>query len=190
MTESSWTLQKKRAPPCQYRDIKYQPGDARPREQEENKVTQYKEILRNLRRRGISYSLNFIFGWDTETENVFDSTLAFLREEKVPVAYFNILVPHKGTPVYDRLAAENRIIDMENMDRWPGIHCCIKPKHCSPERLEEHVKRINKKFYTLSSMLARLPLPVTQASIASWIVDLSERRIYRARSGMEDFDSY
>lgn len=155
-----------------------------------NKVKQYKEILNNLRKRGISYSLNFVFGWDTEKEDVFDSTLAFLMEEKVPVAYFNILAPLKGTPIYDRMVAENRIIDIDHVDRWPGIHCYIKPSYCSPEGLEEHVKRIYKKFYTISSMLARLPLPVTRANIASWFINLSERKMSRAEAGIQDFDSY
>ena len=36
-----------------------------------NKVHQYKEILRNLQKRGISYSLNFIFGLDTEKKEAF-----------------------------------------------------------------------------------------------------------------------
>ena len=55
-------------------------------------------MLANLRRRGISYSLNFIFGWDGETESAFPATLKFLQHHKVPAAYFNILTPVKGTP--------------------------------------------------------------------------------------------
>ena len=58
-----------------------------------NRVKQYEEILRNLNRRGISYSLNFVFGSDTEDEDVFDTTLRFLDEQKAETAYFNILVP-------------------------------------------------------------------------------------------------
>jgi radical SAM superfamily enzyme YgiQ (UPF0313 family) len=82
-----------------------------------NQVKDYKRILHNLRKRGISYSLNFIFGWDTEKESVFESTLVFLKEEKVPIAYFNILTPHKGTPLYERMKAENGIIDLDHICR-------------------------------------------------------------------------
>jgi radical SAM superfamily enzyme YgiQ (UPF0313 family) len=45
-----------------------------------NKVEKYSEMLANLRRRGISYSLNFIFGWDTEQQGVFEHTLEFLHD--------------------------------------------------------------------------------------------------------------
>ena len=155
-----------------------------------NKVREYEEILTNLRKRGISYSLNFIFGWDREKKDIFRSTLAFLRRNKVPVAYFNILTPHKGTPLYDRMKAENRIIDMQHIGRWPGIICYIQPKDYSPEELEEKVKKMYLDFYRYSSMLARLPLPFTKASIASWVVNLSQRKVSRPGDAKENFDDY
>ena len=155
-----------------------------------NKVQQYEEILTNLRKRGISYSLNFIFGWDTEKRDVFRSTMDFLQRNKVPVAYFNILTPHKGTPLYDRMKAENRIIDIHHIGRWPGILCCIKPKCDSPGELEEKVKKMYADFYRYSSMLARLPLPFTKANIASWVVNFSQRKVSHGGNAMENFDDY
>lgn len=155
-----------------------------------NQVKEYKNILQNLRKRGISYSFNFIFGWDTEKEDVFASTLAFLKKEKVPVAYFNILTPHKGTPLYERMKAENRIIDIDHIGRWPGLKCYIRPTYCSPEEMEERVKTIQREFYSYASMFARLPFPVTKANIASWVVNLSERKVSRSCGAAEDFDSY
>ncbi|MGA2226205.1 MAG: radical SAM protein, partial [Syntrophobacteraceae bacterium] len=37
-----------------------------------NRVRHYEEIVKNLRKRGISYSFNFVFGYDTEHESIFD----------------------------------------------------------------------------------------------------------------------
>jgi tRNA A37 methylthiotransferase MiaB len=88
-----------------------------------NKTSKYGEMLANLRQRGISYSLNFIFGWDGENEGTFQSTLKFLYEHKVPAAHFNILTPVKGTPLYDRLQGEGRILNHQEIDRWPGQYC-------------------------------------------------------------------
>ena len=155
-----------------------------------NKVKQYKEILQNLRKRDISYSLNFIFGWDTEKDGIFDATLTFLHNEKVPAAYFNILTPHKGTPLYDRMVAEDRVIDIEGIGRWPGIHCHIKPSYCSAEDMEMRVRTMYRKFYSLSSMLYRLPLPIRQTGIASWMVNVEQRRISRPNNEAENFDNY
>ena len=154
-----------------------------------NRAGEYEQILKGLRKRGISYSLNFIFGWDTETEDVFDTTLAFLKKNKVPAAYFNILTPDKGTMLYDRMKEERRITDIDAMGRWPGDKCYIKPKNFSAETLEKRVREMHKSFYSYSSMLARLPLPVTKANIASWVVNFEERSVLRAGS-MESFDAY
>jgi radical SAM superfamily enzyme YgiQ (UPF0313 family) len=154
-----------------------------------NKVGEYRQILDGLRRRGISYSLNFIFGWDTETEDVFENTLRFLKDQKVPAAYFNILTPDKGTRLYDSMKEEGRITDLDNMGRWPGDKCFIKPKNFTPATLEKRVRELNRKFYSYPSMLARLPFPVTMANIASWIVNFSQRKVLREDS-MESFDGY
>ena len=155
-----------------------------------NKATQHEEILANLRKRGISYSLNFIFGWDTEKEDIFASTMAFLKKESAPAAYFNILTPHKGTPLYERMLAEGRIIDIDDIGRWPGIHCHIKPRYCTAAELEARVKAMYREFYSYPSMLARLPLPVKQADIASWIVNLEQRKISMEGDKAENFDRY
>lgn len=154
-----------------------------------NKVEEYEQILEGLNKRRISYSLNFILGWDTETPRVFDSTLAFLRTHKVSAAYFNILTPDKGTPLYERMKQQGRILDIDNMGRWPGDKCYIKPLHFSAEELEKGVRDLYAKFYTYRSMVSRLPLPLTTAGIASWVVNVSQRSVLRS-DDMESFDSY
>lgn len=155
-----------------------------------NKTHKYAEMLANLRRRGISYSLNFIFGWDGERENAFDATLQFLHHHKVPVAYFNILTPVKGTPLYDRMQSEGRIINGQEVDRWPGQICYIRPPHGTPALLESSVRRLYRDFYSMPSMISRLPMPLTQANIASWVINFSQRRMARTENLNNNFDGY
>ena len=153
-----------------------------------NNIGYYKEIINNLRKRRISYSFNLVFGYDTERENTCDLTLAFLRENKVPAVYFNILTPHIGTPLYDRMRSEGRLIDPDDIGRWPGLICYFRPKHCTPGELEEKVKRMYRTFYSLKSMVGRLGLPTSMADFASWTINLSQRRMFHSDS--ENFDNY
>jgi radical SAM superfamily enzyme YgiQ (UPF0313 family) len=157
-----------------------------------NKVDRYSEMLENLRKRGISYSLNFIFGWDTETHGVFESTLDFLHKEKVPVAYFNILCPEKGTMFYEKMKKDDRILRLEDIGRFPGEFCHLKPKNFSAEEIEKNVQDMYVKFYSWKSMLKRLPAPVTQANIASWVVNISQRRLTQRSQGdnNNNFDAF
>ena len=55
----------------------------------------------DLTKRDISYSLNLVFGSDADDETVFESTLQLPHEYKAQTAYFNILVPLRGTALYD-----------------------------------------------------------------------------------------
>lgn len=154
-----------------------------------NKVSEYEKILAGLRKRGISYSLNFIFGWDTESEKVFSSTLEFLMKHKVPAAYFNILTPDKGTVLYDRMKAEDRLIKIDDMGRWPGDKCYIKPRNFTPDGLEGGIRKMYQDFYRYRSMLQRLPLPITMGNIASWVINFSQRKVGQEDS-METFDDF
>ncbi|HVM61309.1 MAG TPA: radical SAM protein [Verrucomicrobiae bacterium] len=156
----------------------------------QNKADRYAEMFANLRRRGISYSLNFIFGWDHEGPDVYGTTLKFLQEHKVPVAYFNILTPQKGTALFDRLQSEGRILNADDIERWPGQNCHVRVPYCTPTEMEHNIQHMYREFYSTRSMLSRLPPPITRANIALWSVNLSERRMARAAQGHNDFDQF
>jgi radical SAM superfamily enzyme YgiQ (UPF0313 family) len=156
----------------------------------QNKTERYHTVLSDLRRRGISFSLNFIFGWDTETREVFPNTLRFLEEEKVPVAYFNLLTPDRGTSFYDRMRQQDRIIDEPEIGRWPGQPCHIKPLYCTPRELQEDVWGIHRRFYSFPSMVRRLPLPINTSAIASWVLNFSQCRVSTTSNKEHNFTSY
>jgi hypothetical protein len=156
----------------------------------QNKTDRYHAVLSDLRHRGISFSLNFIFGWDTETRGVFPDTLQFLEEEKVPVAYFNLLTPDKGTSFYDRMRNQDRIIEESEIGRWPGQPCHIKPLYCTPMELQENVHGIHRNFYSFPSMVRRLPLPLNTSAIASWVLNFSQRRMAAHVDEEHNFTAY
>ena len=146
------------------------------------------EVIRILHALGVSYSLNLIFGWDTEQREDFYRTLRFLQGKKVHAAFFNSFAPHKGTRIYDRFLAQGRIPDAENMNRWPGIHAKIHPKNFTAEELETGIRMMYQKFYAWPSILRRLPLPLTAAALASWSVNISQRNIAFGKG--TNFDNY
>jgi radical SAM superfamily enzyme YgiQ (UPF0313 family) len=155
-----------------------------------NRVKQYEEVLRNLTVRGISYSLNFVFGSDTEEEDVFDTTLRFLSEQKAETAYFNILVPLRGTALHERFKAEGRLLDEENMERWPELSCHFRPLRYGPEELVRRVARIRRDFYTFGSAVRRLPIPYTQSHFAAWNLHFLQKKVANNLDSMRDFTEF
>jgi radical SAM superfamily enzyme YgiQ (UPF0313 family) len=155
-----------------------------------NRVKQYGDVIRNLTQRDISYSLNFVFGSDEEEEDAFRTTLEYLFEHKVQTAYFNILVPLRGTSVHEQFRADGRLIDEENMERWPGLSCHFKPLRYSPEELVHQVAKIRRDFYTFRSAARRLPVPYKEAHFASWNLHFLQRKVANHLDSMRDFTEF
>ena len=106
------------------------------------------------------------------------------------MAYFNILTPVKGTPLYERLQSEGRIMNSRDIDRWPGQACYVRPPYGSPAELEQNVQKMYRDFYSLPSIVSRMPVPVTKANIASWVINLSQRRMAHTGPANNNFDGY
>lgn len=155
-----------------------------------NKSDNYEDMIANLNKRNISYSFNFVIGADTDEMDVFPATLEFLQKNKVPAAYFNVMVPLRGTALHDRLKAEDRIIDEENMDRWAGVHCHFRPMRMSGEELVDGVRKLQRDFYSARRMAQRLRFPRTQADLASWNVNLTQRKVALNSDTMNEFSEY
>jgi radical SAM superfamily enzyme YgiQ (UPF0313 family) len=155
-----------------------------------NRVRQYEDVIHNLTSRDISYSLNFVFGSDEEEEDVFRTTLEFLYEHKAQTAYFNILVPLHGTSVYEQFKADGRLLDEENMERWPELSCHFKPLRYTPEELVRRVAKIRRDFYTFGSAARRLPVPYKEAHFASWNLHFLQRKVANHLDSMRDFTEF
>ena len=85
---------------------------------------------------------------------------------------------------------QDRILNEREIGRWPGQPCHLKPLYCSPQELEEDVQRIHRRFYSLPSMLRRLPMPLNTSAIASWTLNLSQRRVAAHADTENHFTSY
>ncbi len=146
------------------------------------------EVVGILRRLDISFSFNLIFGWDTDRLEDFQTTLNFLIENKVHVAFFNVFTPHRGTEIYESFLADGRLRDEKNMGRWPGVIAEIHPEHFTAEQLEEGIRAMYREFYSWRSILERLPVPKSRASVASWFMNLSQRKMIRGKNSRTNFD--
>jgi len=156
-----------------------------------NHAQTYEEMIRNLNDRNISYSFNFVLGADSDMPDVFDATLRFLEENKVPTAYFNLMVPLRGTPVFNNMKAAGRLLDETNLERWAGVKCHFVPKNMSDKLLISEVKRMQREFYSYGSMLRRLRFPPRSiADFANWNINFIERKVAHHSDFMNEFSEF
>jgi radical SAM superfamily enzyme YgiQ (UPF0313 family) len=115
---------------------------------------EYLKLIEKIHSYGIGIIGSFIFGFDEDTPETIEETLAFCLESKIEMALFTVLTPFPGTALFKRLTEEGRIIST-NWDEYTMHKCVFKPKHFSPRELEESVINATKKFYSLTSILKR-----------------------------------
>ena len=75
-----------------------------------NLDSRFIHAFKNLHDFGIMIGAGIIFDFDNDGPEVFESTLEYLDHHRVPAANFNILTPFPGTPLYDRMKSEGRIL--------------------------------------------------------------------------------
>ncbi len=117
----------------------------------------YTEAIRKFRARGIMLYGTFLFGYDHDTVDAFDRTVAFARQSRFCLANFNPLTPTPGTRLYDRLRKEGRLL----YNRWwldDGFRygdALFHPKGMTAQELTDGCFRARRQFNTLASTLRR-----------------------------------
>jgi radical SAM superfamily enzyme YgiQ (UPF0313 family) len=121
-----------------------------------NRVEEYRRAIERIHSHGIAVQAGIVFGFDHDTETVFEETLDFLQESGVQNATFNILTPFPGTRLYKRLEAEGRILTYDWSKYNSRSDVVFQPRHLSREALLEGYRYANARFYSLRSIRRRL----------------------------------
>ena len=69
--------------------------------------------VRKIQHKGMQVQGGFILGLDSDDEGVFDAQIEFIQQAGIPVAPIYLLTALRGTDMYERLSAENRLLEEE-----------------------------------------------------------------------------
>ncbi|MEJ2005130.1 MAG: radical SAM protein [Cyclobacteriaceae bacterium] len=120
-----------------------------------NDATDYSSRIRTIRSHGIEVSTEMILGLDGDDIDVFDRTFDFLMKNDISLPRIYILTPVPGTPMYQELKDENRIID-EDIVKYTGGNVVYRPKSMSPQQLQDGYWSVYKRLYSLKNIYKRL----------------------------------
>lgn len=102
-----------------------------------NRVKEYDRFMEQCIKFDIRVVVSIIFGLDGDEEDSFKNTVEFVNRYKgLLTPSYTLLTPFPGSRLYERLKAENRIIDFDWRHYDLG-HAVIQPKNMSPEVLKE-----------------------------------------------------
>jgi radical SAM superfamily enzyme YgiQ (UPF0313 family) len=120
-----------------------------------NKVEKYYKAVENIHENKMAIIGSFIFGFDTDTKEVFSDTLKMIKELKIDLADFCILTPFPGTPLFDKLDKEGRLIE-KDWSKYTMRNVVFKPKNLTTDELLEGVKRMYIEFYSTQNTVKRI----------------------------------
>lgn len=117
----------------------------------------YDAALTNLARHRIRIYATFIFGYDNDTAASLTQALAFAGKHRFYLTAFNHITPFPGTPLYQRLADEGRLLFarwwLDDDYRYGMLP--FTPRRMTPTALEEGCVATRRRFFGLPSLLRR-----------------------------------
>jgi len=111
-------------------------------------------LLKKIQDVGIALATEMIIGTDGDTPASIRATADFVIQSKIPAPKFYILTPLPGTDFYKDMKADNRLLH-EDYKKYTAAACVFKPKHFSPDELEEAYMDLYKKVYSYKNIFKR-----------------------------------
>lgn len=120
-----------------------------------NKIEKYSKAVKNIHKNKMAVIGDFMFGFDNDTKKVFDETLKAINKLKIDVADFSILTPFPGTPIYNILKKENRIIE-DKWSKYNMYNVVFQPKNMNADELRYGIKKMYNTFYSNKNTFKRI----------------------------------
>ena len=119
-----------------------------------NKVENFKKLIKRVHNHGMIVQGGIIFGFDEDTLDIFDLTIEKINEFEIDILEVNILTPYPGTPLFDRLKQEGRILTYD-WSRYNQVDVVYKPKNMTEKELYQGSRKVAKEFYKIPNVLWR-----------------------------------
>ncbi len=149
-----------------------------------NNVDRYKELINLIHRNEICVQAGIIFGFDTDTKDVFKETLEACNNLGIDGVTVSILTPLPKTPIYEQFKKEGRLIS-EDWKYYNGkTRVAFKPKNMTPQELFEGYMWFRKEFYSIKSIIKRLSVSRTNI-IHNLVVNLGYKFSIRGTDSLK-----
>jgi radical SAM superfamily enzyme YgiQ (UPF0313 family) len=110
-------------------------------------AARYLDALRRIQAHGITVNGCFILGLDGHTPAIFEDVLAFAREVPLYDVQITVLTAFPGTPLYERLVREQRVLQPRRWDLCTLFDVNYQPAGMSPQQLREGMYWLTERLY-------------------------------------------
>lgn len=114
----------------------------------QNKIANYSAAVKAIRQRGIAVMAGFIAGFDHDDEQSIINMADQLMEIGIDVPFLSIMTPFRGTPIYQTLHKEGRILEDRNWNYYNGYNVAFTPKKIDAAQLLKAHRTLWKKSFS------------------------------------------
>jgi radical SAM superfamily enzyme YgiQ (UPF0313 family) len=120
-----------------------------------NRTQEYLDRIRKIHAYGIGLAGNFIFGFDHDDRTTFAQVVRFVDTARLEGFYYSLLTPYPGTPLYEQMRAEGRILETD-WSLYDTDHVVYRPRLMDAETLMAGYRWAWRRSLTYRSILSRL----------------------------------
>ncbi|MBI4869119.1 MAG: B12-binding domain-containing radical SAM protein [Candidatus Wallbacteria bacterium] len=119
------------------------------------KSDRYVRAVERVHERGMQVLAMMVVGFDHDTPETFERIRDFLSRAKVDIAVFHVLTPVHGTPLWEQLSAEDRLLTRDLAD-YTAERAVFRPAHMTASELDAHFWDLYRQVYSLRGIARRL----------------------------------
>jgi radical SAM superfamily enzyme YgiQ (UPF0313 family) len=116
----------------------------------------YARRVRIFHDNGIQVNSSFVLGFDHDDKDVFARTAEWVEENRLECSTFHILTPYPATPLFRQMESEGRLLHRD-WSLYDTAHAVFRPKHMTPDELEEGYAWIYRRLFSHASIWRRRP---------------------------------
>jgi radical SAM superfamily enzyme YgiQ (UPF0313 family) len=116
----------------------------------------YRRAVDVLQSRGVSVNGCFILGLDSHTPDIFPAVLDFVRSSGLADVQYTVLTPFPGTPLFDRLHKEGRLLQEKFWDSCTLFDVNFRPNQMTVSELESGLRWLFRETYSRDETSRRL----------------------------------
>jgi radical SAM superfamily enzyme YgiQ (UPF0313 family) len=144
----------------------------------QNRIAEYRDAVARLHGHGICVMAGFISGFDTQTPEEIVAVAERLDALEFDVPFLSILTPFRGTPLYDELLREGRLLEERSWAHYNGYNVAFRPRRMTPEALLAAHRELWRRAFAPAAVAARIARGARQLRAGGLMLSASMNGFY------------
>lgn len=119
------------------------------------RIEGYREAIQHIQAHGVAVNACFVLGLDGDGPEIFEAVASFVEETKPFDVQITVQTPFPGTPLYERLRSEGRLINEGDWEKCTLFDVTYRPLGMTAGELERGLIELGRLLYSEEATRSR-----------------------------------